>query len=277
MSRRGFTLVELVVVMAIIAALIALLLPGIQLVRESSRRTRCQAKLQQIGIAMHNYHNSHHCFPPGWFNSECPKTIAVDVGDWGGFVMVLPGLDEQTIFNAINFALPASDAAKTTLVQKELSQFFCPSNRSKGIEEVLGSGHQFACADYRFNHAAAEMDDEADVRYVSGRSNGFAQCSRPIVQTQISDGLSNTIAVGENLQGHWATGKSCCIITRAGAGIGHDLQESPPYTWTSMHEDGAMFLFADGSARLVADTVTDEVLHALMTIAGKEPLGDSDY
>ena len=63
LRNRGFTLIELLVVIAIIAVLIALLLPAVQQAREAARRTQCKNNVKQLGLAMHNYHDTHNRFP----------------------------------------------------------------------------------------------------------------------------------------------------------------------------------------------------------------------
>ena len=83
--RRGFTLIELLVVIAIIAILIALLLPAVQQAREAARRTQCRNNLHQMGLAMHNYHDAHSCFPPGGIGDELENRAGE--GPVGGHVL----------------------------------------------------------------------------------------------------------------------------------------------------------------------------------------------
>src|SRR6195952_3487321 len=93
--RRSFTLIELLVVIAIIAVLIALLLPAVQAARESARRSQCVNNLKQLGLAMHNYHDTNNGLPwgHGYFGWN----------DWSAFVLMLPQLEQTQVYNSLNF------------------------------------------------------------------------------------------------------------------------------------------------------------------------------
>ena len=129
MRSRGFTLIELLVVIAIIAVLIALLLPAVQQAREAARRTQCRNNLHQLGLAMHNYHDTHGCLPPlnvgrhqdtgGCHQNRPPST------GWG--VLILPFLDETALYNAVNMEQAVYLDVNTTVSQSVLSQYNCPS------------------------------------------------------------------------------------------------------------------------------------------------------
>lgn len=99
--RSGFTLIELLVVIAIIAILVALLLPAVQQAREAARRAQCKANLKQIGIALHNYHDSAGTFPMG---VRAPSNNPGD-GGWGGsfWMALLPYLDQAPLFDSLTF------------------------------------------------------------------------------------------------------------------------------------------------------------------------------
>src|SRR5437016_3440588 len=100
MSRQkrnaGFTLIELLVVIAIIAVLIALLLPAVQQAREAARRAQCKSSLKQIGLAMHNYHASLNCLPPGHLDAPFIWGTC-----WGWGTMILPYLDQAPLYNSL--------------------------------------------------------------------------------------------------------------------------------------------------------------------------------
>ena len=105
--RSGFTLIELLVVIAIIAVLIGLLLPAVQKVREAASRLKCQNNLKQIGLALHNYHDSQGKFPPGKGPSYTQTVPGCPVYPrWSPHALILPYIEQGNLYNSINFAFP---------------------------------------------------------------------------------------------------------------------------------------------------------------------------
>src|SRR5437016_6269314 len=104
-SVSGFTLIELLVVIAIIATLAAMLLPAVQAAREASCRTQCRNNLHQIGVALHNYHDSARCFPPGYASAF--DSAGNDTGSgWGWAAILLPQVEQVALHKSANFELP---------------------------------------------------------------------------------------------------------------------------------------------------------------------------
>ena len=135
-DRRGFTLIELLVVIAIIAILIALLLPAVQQAREAARRTQCKNNLKQLGLALHNYHDTHGTFPFGWMAGN-----DLNVSCWG--IMLLPYLDQGNLYNNWNSSVPAFNEAvalfqpatavqgNLNVIATPLAMYKCPSSTAK--------------------------------------------------------------------------------------------------------------------------------------------------
>ena len=117
--RSGFTLIELLVVIAIIAILIALLLPAVQAAREAGRRMQCANNLKQIGLALHNYHESRQCLPPASMGS---------ISDFSALSQILPFLEQTNMANALNFSLPVSNLGNSTILAANINGFICPSD-----------------------------------------------------------------------------------------------------------------------------------------------------
>ena len=128
--RRGFTWVELIVVVAVIAVLIALFLPAVEQAREAARRTQCKNNLKQIGLAFYNYHDTHKTFPPGFVMN----TDGVYLG-WGWGVQISPYIDCAPIYNNISGIFGNGLQAMPDL--KDLGVhypvYFCPSNIGSSV------------------------------------------------------------------------------------------------------------------------------------------------
>jgi prepilin-type N-terminal cleavage/methylation domain-containing protein/prepilin-type processing-associated H-X9-DG protein len=129
--KPGFTLIELLVVIAIIAVLISLLLPAVQSAREAARRAQCTNNLKQIGLGVHNYISTHDVFPWGCFrNHHLSDPTGPCYTSGGSFIPLLPQMEQNQVFNAINFMSNIFGACNTTIDSTSLSYLHCPSDPS---------------------------------------------------------------------------------------------------------------------------------------------------
>ena len=133
--RRGFTLIELLVVIAIIAVLIALLLPAVQQAREAARRAQCKNNLKQLGLALHNYHDTHSQFPPGAIYSGEGSAPADGRDDgWGATwaVMILPYIDQAPLYSRYTSESVArsgnASSGNNFVTRQQLTAMKCPSH-----------------------------------------------------------------------------------------------------------------------------------------------------
>ena len=125
--NRAFTLIELLVVIAIIAVLIALLLPAVQSAREAARRTHCVNNLKQMGLALHNYHDSLSIFPPGYIAASPFIDGETDTSPgWSWASMILPQLDQAPLYASINVWLPIQAPANSTGTQTLVERLLVP-------------------------------------------------------------------------------------------------------------------------------------------------------
>jgi prepilin-type N-terminal cleavage/methylation domain-containing protein len=126
-NRRGFTLVELLIVIAIIGMLVSLLLPAVQAAREAARRTECANNLKQIGLALQAYHDARRGFPPGWL--WAPPADQSGGSSWAWSVFILPYLERNSLYDELRVddgsaLVPPPGDPRDTL----LPMFVCPSD-----------------------------------------------------------------------------------------------------------------------------------------------------
>ena len=192
--RSGFTLIELLVVIAIIAILVGLTIPAVQKVRESANRIQCQNNLKQIGVALHNYHDAHKFFPPGYSASGPYIDGATDTTPgWGWAAFILPYLEQNNLFDQLNFNQPVQNS---TALQTMVKMYLCPSDVTPQAAFPVTDGFgNTICLAAPSCYAACVGGDESDTFGPTGL--GILYRNSQTHMTDITDGTSNTILIGE--------------------------------------------------------------------------------
>jgi len=205
---RGFTLIELLVVIAIIAVLIALLLPAVQQAREAARRSQCKNNMKQLGLALHNYHDTFQTLPIGQRES---KTLP----NWR--VGILPNLDQAPLYNTLNFSQSfmsgcaansgygffQTSPGNPILKGLVLSVFKCPSGALSPTADVGCNYDQAQVHEYTgISGATADPAGRsgvcsADTGYGTYCNNGTLIPNQVTRIRDITDGASNTMIVAE--------------------------------------------------------------------------------
>jgi len=302
--RRGFTLVELLVVIAIIAVLVALLVPAVQAARETARRTQCSNNMRQLGVAIQSYETSNSKLPPAGFY-EPPESFLASMS-WNA--AILPQIEEGSLYQQLerNYQTnPAwifsSDANKRVALQP-VATFLCPSQATQrsvlsslpsgsSLQDVV-DGQDTYTSHYQCNPGPLGNNPGPPiVPYLSAVGGNYAiggvmLHNRGVAVAEIRDGTSNTILLGELswqgapsyrswLQGTWVNDPIQAM--RSGKNIQNGI--NTPATGSandndqplgSMHPGGAVFGFADGSVTFVDALIDIGVYKAVASRAGGE-------
>lgn len=266
--RAGISLLEVLILLCLTGLVTALAFPWIVQIRELARRSRCQQKLGQLGIALHNYHEFHNCFPPAavWLTNKTEslalhmsKRFDVYTGpNWVQFL--LPYVDQQELTQKMNHGLLVADTENEGLRTRSLPQLNCPSdsyNRADNhyyYESVDGRSIEFARGNYAINAGSncyktepgstttpygdpANLDIDKDQRKFHYWGNGIAGFNVSFSFDDIENGLSTLVAIEEvragihplDLRGTWALGQIGASATW-GHGINGDAY-GPNNSW----------------------------------------------
>jgi prepilin-type N-terminal cleavage/methylation domain-containing protein len=232
-ARRGFTLIELLVVIAIIGILVALLLPAIQAAREAARRTQCSNNMKQLGIAIHNFHDTKKILPSGG------RPPAASTVRYGVFVLLLPFVDQKPLWDKYDTSVSWSHANNLPVTAERIASYECPSSPKHGgvLDHnpdgystgspwvgIVGNGDYGASLgiDPALPALAAALSpprvvigSSSTVSSAARNTNGFLPKNSALTFADITDGTSNTIAVLES------GGRP--FVYRRGAQISNDL------------------------------------------------------
>ena len=269
--RRGFTLVELLVVIAIIGVLVALLLPAVQAAREAARRMQCSNNLKQLGLAVHNYHDTFLVFPPQMLNVSTSNDRR-----WGWGAVTLPYVEQKNLYDDLKpdggQQIPV--ATSSPLLQARVKVHLCPSDGSgthtnqfhPSVNASNNSANWYSKSNYVCNQQI--------MRYRAGFAG---PCFR---MADVTDGTTNTLLIGErrlNVPKPYRYPGSIVWGTAQGTGdSANTFHVSYPintpsdnndydadgndtvrkrFAISSGHPNGAMFAMTDGSVRFVSQTI----------------------
>jgi prepilin-type N-terminal cleavage/methylation domain-containing protein/prepilin-type processing-associated H-X9-DG protein len=286
----AFTLVELLVVVAIIGVLVGLLLPAVQKIRETAHGISCSNNLKQIGLALHSYHDSKNFLPAS--DTAIPTSQS-----WVPYI--LPYIEQEPLYNQYNFNLNWTDVNQTA-VATPLKVFQCPSCPIQDRVDTTFTNPQPACGDYGATRGVSPLLVTVGLIPAPADFRGALYRNAKTQLTDITDGTSSTIMIGEDagrpqlwnagqlVPGGYASGGPWASpnFTVNGSSYDGSISNVGPCginctnnrEFYSFHPAGANAVFADGSVHMLRANIPLTVLTALVTRSGAEVVpGGGDY
>jgi prepilin-type N-terminal cleavage/methylation domain-containing protein len=267
LRNQGFGLIELIVVIAIIAFLIAMLVPAIQKVREAATRSQSMNNLKQIALAFHSFHDGNKQFPFNGTNAAVANDSTT--GSWA--FQILPYLDQQPLFQNID--------RKAAIVT-----YLCPGRMRPGVETSNGGG---AWTDYFLNNYLNDAKNASKpnnpnqkrtfVGITDGTSNTVLVGHGNINTTQYQSDANVTLSTNIFMGGTTGTMRSGDNgeANPTGVTLQQDSDKAPKIgSWGGPFSQGALMALCDGSVRMVSYSFND--LNALLTPAGGEAVNLPD-
>jgi prepilin-type N-terminal cleavage/methylation domain-containing protein len=300
----GFTLVELLVVIAIIGVLMGLLLPAVQMARESARRTQCQNNLRQWGLAFQQYEGVQREIPPA--------RPADGFLTWP--VLLLPYLEQKNLYDRFDIRARYADQ-DPNVVQQGPRELYCPSRRTVGdLSRFESAGEPVGTVGDYAGNAGTSFSFVGDAwssfdLEVDGVINSGLSAMNPVVGNRLTgrpkgryrfvsirDGLSNTILVGEKAvardymgePGGWGDGaiyngeEPGTVVRLGGLGLGIDPRPEAPGpgslpVFGGLHPQVCLFVFCDGSVQAIPNVIDEILLAGLCSRAGGEVVTVGDW
>ncbi|UUO05468.1 DUF1559 domain-containing protein [Blastopirellula sp. J2-11] len=282
--QSGFTLVELLVVIAIIGVLIALLLPAVQQAREAARRMACSNNLKQLGLALHNYHDTHRNFPLGCQgNSE--RT--------GLHVALLPFIEQNNLYDQMDTKINYGSGVNAVALRTRIDGYLCPSgNEPMGDDnDEYFTTHYYGVLGAKGTNPSTgnsyEFDAGSDTAYGGFSKVGIFYQGESRGMHDILDGTSNTLAFGEiswsDRNGKetryrpWSRGGRVGYFSVGAKNVNDAINSDQTGRFNDMsfgssHPGGAMFTLGDASVRFLAETIDHDTYLAAASCKGGESL-----
>jgi prepilin-type processing-associated H-X9-DG protein len=242
----------LLIVIAVVAVMVALCTPAIVQSRAQARANQCKNNLKQIGLALHNYHDTFVVFPPGWIAKDLKAETGPCYG-WG--TCLLPFVDQAPLFNRTNFH-KAPEVANE-LVQSRIPVYRCTADTSEDLNPVRD---EYGTSNYSGNYGDLLLPGSVDAE---PKAHGILYWNSSIRLAQIPDGLSNVFAVGErsiaSAAGIWMGARSNQQAGDCVTSCNHRVRLNRVLdSFSSRHEGGAHFLMCDGAVRFITDKIDSQ-------------------